>query len=588
MRTAANLLLIGIFLGLGAFAPVARARAQGSESPLPSGRLVFGAFQAEFSPDGTFTIESDAGWPPFAGTWTVDRGELVLTANTGGDVPEGEVPEGCGAPGRYRFTSDGGGLSLRLAADDCRPRGMVLGASDWRPAGEPESVPERRIRLTPGEPFRELPEAGTAEGSWPSFRGTGASGVADGMNLPDEWDAESGRHVLWRTRIPGLAHSSPIVWGDRIFVTSAVSSEGEASFRPGLYGDGDAAQDRSVHRFELTALDKHSGKILWTEVAVETEPIDKRHIKSTYANATPATDGRLVVASFGSQGVFAFDVEGRRLWSVDLGRLNLGAYDVPSYEWGPASSPVLWNGLVILQCDTQTDSFLLALDAVSGEIMWKTDRDELPTWGTPSVFETESGPELVTNGARFVRGYDPRNGKELWRLGRSSKITAPTPIMGDGLIVVSSGRGPERPIFVLKPGARGDITLPKGETSNQSIVWSIERRGPYMPTPLIYDGRLYVLGNNGVFDVYELRSGAEVYRQRLPHRGSGFSASPVASDGKIYLPSEDGDILVVEAGPTFEHLATNPMGELLMATPALSEGVLYIRGAHTLFAIGKK
>jgi outer membrane protein assembly factor BamB len=243
--------------------------------------------------------------------------------------------------------------------------------------------------------------------------------------------------------------------------------------------------------------------------------------------------------------------------------------------------------MVILQCDTQADSFILGLDAESGKVLWKTERDELPGWGTPAVFDLESGPELVTNGSNFIRGYDPRSGKELWRLGRSSKITAPTPITDDGLIVVTSGRGPERPIFVVKPGARGDITLPKGETSSESIAWSIERRGPYMPTPLIYEGRLYVLGNNGVFDVYDLKTGAEVYRHRSRHRGGGFSASLVAADGRIYLPSEDGDIIVIKAGPKFEEIATNSMGELLMATPALSDGVMYIRAAESLFAVGR-
>jgi outer membrane protein assembly factor BamB len=243
---------------------------------------------------------------------------------------------------------------------------------------------------------------------------------------------------------------------------------------------------------------------------------------------------------------------------------------------------------VILQCDTQADSFLLALDAVTGKTVWRTDRDELPSWGTPTVANTAGGPELVTNASNFIRGYDPRTGKELWRLGRSSKITAPTPIFGDGVFVVASGRGPERPIFVVRPDARGDLTLPDGKTNSDAIVWSRTGRGSYMPTPLIYNGNLYVLGNNGLFDAYNLKTGEEVYRQRLSLVGSGFSASPVAADGKIYLSNEDGEILVIEAGNTFKHLGTNSMGELLMATPALSEGVMYVRSSVSLFAIGRK
>jgi outer membrane protein assembly factor BamB len=241
-----------------------------------------------------------------------------------------------------------------------------------------------------------------------------------------------------------------------------------------------------------------------------------------------------------------------------------------------------------VQCDTQTDSFMLALSAETGETVWKTDRQELPSWGTPTIVETTAGPELVTNASNFVRGYDPKTGRELWHLGGSSKITAPTPIFANGLHIVASGRAPERPMFAVRPGARGDVTLAAGATANTYVAWSKTGRGSYMPTPLAYRGILYVLGNNGVFDTYDISSGKEIYRERLPLVGSGYNASPVAADGKIYLSNEDGEMLVVEAGATFKHLATNSMGETLMATPALSQGVMYVRGSHTLFAIGKK
>jgi outer membrane protein assembly factor BamB len=323
----------------------------------------------------------------------------------------------------------------------------------------------------------------------------------------------------------------------------------------------------------LYALDKRSGKILWQRVAFEGEPVDKRHIKSTYASSTPATDGRIVVAWFGSQGVYAYDMDGTLRWKVDLGRMDLGAYDIPTFEWGPASSPIIWKNLVILQCDTHADSFVIALNVETGETVWKTDRDELPSWGTPTVAETPAGPVLVTNASNLIRGYDPRTGKELWKFGGSSKITAPTPVFGEGLFVVASGRAPERPIFVIRPDA--------------SVVWSRTARGPYMPTPLIYGGLLYVLANNGVLDAYNLRTGDEIYRQRLPNIGNGFSASPVAADGKIYISSEDGEISVIAAGSPFKQIAANPMGELLMATPALSQGVMYVRSSKSLFAIGR-
>jgi outer membrane protein assembly factor BamB len=466
--------------------------------------------------------------------------------------------------------------------------GALPTAGHSRQDGETPVSAERRIVRTTAALQPTLPEPASAAGSWPSFRGPFASGVADGQRLPDRWDGASGRNILWRTPIPGLAHSSPIVWGDTIFVTTAISSRKDATFKPGLYGDGDASDDRSVHRWVLYAIDRHTGRIRWERVAHEGVPRNRRHIKSTYASATPATDGRIIVAWFGSEGVHAFDVNGERLWTVDLGRVDMGAYDVPDYEWGPASSPILWNGLVILQCDTQADSFVLALDARTGETVWMTGREELPSWGSPTVVMAAGGAELVTNASNFIRGYDPRTGRELWRLGGSSKITAPTPIVADGLIVVASGRAPERPIFAVRPGSRGDITLPPGRTSSDAIAWSWTARGSYMPTPLAYDGLLYVLANNGVLDAYEVTTGREIYRQRLPLVGSGFSASPVAADGKIYLSNEDGEMLVVRAGRTFEHIATNSMGELLMATPALSDGVMYVRGASSLFAIGAR
>ena len=567
----ANALWCGVLIaGLGGATGSAR-----QASPVPSSPLTFGFFTAQFSPDASFTL-SGQGWPTFKGTWRADAGQIELT--TPGVAK-------CEGTGRYRLQLDGRRVRFDLVADDCAPRRMILDRSLWRPAGEAEPLPERHIVRRTADPLRPLPAAASAAGSWPSFRGREAAGAADSLKLPDRWNGTTGENILWRTPIAGLGHSSPIVWGSRVFVTSAVSSRATATFKPGLYGDGDASDDRSSHRWMIVAIDKRSGKVLWERVAHEGPPVDARHIKSTYASSTPVTDGRTVVAWFGSQGVYAYDVDGNFRWKVDLGRMHLGAYDIPTFEWGPASSPILWNGLVILQVDTHADSFVIALNAETGETVWKTGRDELPSWGTPAIAMTPSGPELVTNASRSIRGYDPRTGKELWRLGGSSNITAPTPIFADGLFVVASGRAPERPIFVIKAGARGDLTLRDGATSSQSIVWSRTGRGPYMPTPLVHQGLLYVLGNNGVFDCYDLKTGDEIYRQRLPHLGSGFSSSPVVADDKIYLSSEDGEMLVMAAGREFKHLATNSMGELLMATPALSEGVMYVRSSASLFAI---
>jgi outer membrane protein assembly factor BamB len=559
-------------------AVIALAVTVSAQSPLPSGPLVIRDFTLAFDPAGTFSL-SGAGWPSMAGTWTVSGTDVTLL------MPDG--PANCTGAGRYRFVRDGASVRFDVVDDGCTPRRMILDRSEWFPPGQQPKVAPRRIVRTVGTVTGPLPAAKTAATTWPSFRGRDASGVADGQQLPDTWSPGTGDHVRWRTPIPGLAHSSPVVWGDTVFVTTAISAMANATFKPGLYGDGDASEDRSSHRFALYAVDAATGSVRWERTAFEGAPLNKRHIKSTYASASPATDGRIVVAWFGSQGIYAWDFDGRLRWKVDIGRVDMGAYDIPSYEWGPASSPIIWNGLVIVQCDTQADSFLLALDAGTGETVWKTDRHELPSWGTPTVVDTKAGPELVTNASNFIRAYDPKTGRELWTLGGSSKITAPTPIFADGLHIVASGRAPERPVFAVRPGARGDLTLAKGDTSSESVVWSKTGRGSYMPTPLAYRGLLYVLANNGVFDAYDIATGQEVYRQRLPQVGSGFSASPVAADGKIYLSSEDGDVLVVEAGRTFRHIATNTMGETLMATPALAGGVMYVRGAKTLLAISR-
>jgi len=552
-----------------------------AQSLFPAAQLHYGGYAIRLGSDGTLAIEGREG-KPFIGTWTASGNELTVRTRTPGGLRD------CGeAIGRYRFTVDGTTVRLDLIDDPCDLRRMVLRDSTWRPAGttEPKSV-RTIVRSGPDGP-RPLAPFRPAPSSWPSFRGPQASGVADGQDLPDKWDARTGENIVWRTPIPGIGHSSPIVWGDRVFVTTAISSDPNATFKPGV-PEPETSSDRSAHKWVLYAIDPRSGRIVWERVAFEGVPRDRRHLKSTFANSTPATDGRIVVAWFGSQGVYAYDMNGTLLWKVDLGRLDMGAYDVPTYEWGPASSPIIWNDLVLLQCDTQADAFMLALNAATGETVWKADRDELSSsWGTPTVVTTSAGPELVTNASQFIRGYDPRNGRELWRLGGSSKLTVPTPILAAGHIVVASGRAPERPLFAIRPGAGGNITLKEGADSSDTIPWSKPGRGSYISTPLFYQGILYLLANNGVFGAYDAATGAEIYRERLPEIGSGFSASPIAADGRIYLANEDGDIIVVAAGRELRVLAKNPMGEFLLATPALSDGIMYVRSAATLFAIGR-
>jgi outer membrane protein assembly factor BamB len=456
-----------------------------AQQTLPSGPLVIRAFTLSFDPAGTFTLSGD-GWPSMAGTWTTSGREVALQLENG--------PKDCSGAGRYTFSVDGPQVSFNLIEDSCQPRRMILDRSQWLPRGVQPAMEARRIVRAGGTANSALPPPATGTGQWPSFRGPEAAGIAERQNLPDD-GAQPPANILWRTTIPGLAHSSPVVWADALFVTSAISSRPDATFKPGLYGDGDASDDRSAQRWMLYAIDKRTGQIRWERTAAQGEPRNKRHIKSTYASSSPATNGRIVVAWFGSEGIHAYDFDGGLRWSVDLGRVDMGAFDIPSYEWGPASSPIIWNGLVIVQCDTQTDSFLLALNAETGETVWKTDRQELPSWGTPTIVETAAGPELVTNASNFVRGYDPKSGRELWRLGGSSKLTAPTPIFANGLHIVASGRAPERPLFAVRPGARGDVTLAAGATANTSSHGATGR-GSYMPTPP--PTAESTLANNGV------------------------------------------------------------------------------------------
>jgi len=421
---------------------------------------------------------------------------------------------------------------------------------------------------------------------WPSFRGPVASGVADGFAAPEKWDAAKGEGVLWKTAIPGLAVSSPIVWGDKLFVTTAVSSDPNAVFRHGLFGDVEPSKDVTSHSWRVLCLDKKTGKVLWEKVAHEGVPRTKRHPKSSQASATPATDGKIVVAHFGSEGLYAYDMDGKLLWKRDLGVLNAGWFYDPDYEWGVASSPILWHDLVIVQCDIQKGSFVAAFRAKDGEPVWRAERDEIPSWPTPTVAEIGGKAELVTHATKFIRGYDPATGKELWRLGPNSEVTTPTPIVAHGLVYVTNGYRGIQPIYAIRLGGSGDLTLPEGKETSDFIAWSKKKGGPYTPTPVVYGDQLYAVSNNGVFTCWDAKTGAQVYQQRIGE-GGAYSASPVAADGKIYLSMEDGEVNVVKAGTEFQLLSKNPIGEVLMATPAVSEGVLYVRGMQSVFAIGK-
>jgi outer membrane protein assembly factor BamB len=423
--------------------------------------------------------------------------------------------------------------------------------------------------------------------NWPSFRGTNASGVAEGTPTPTTWNVEKGENILWKTPIPGLAHASPVVWGDKLFITTAISSNPKPYLRVGLFGDVDSDKDLTKHTWRVYCLDKRTGKILWDRVATEGVPKIKRHIKATHANSTPATDGKYVVAFFGAEGLYCYDVKGKLQWKQDLGLLDSGWFYDPDYQWGMASSPIIYKNLVIVQCDVQKNSFIAAYDLKSGKEVWKTTREEIPSWGTPTIYEGKTRVELITNATRAARSYDPMTGKELWRMSGNPEVTATTPIVAHDLIYIVNHYRPNQPIYAIKPGATGDISLKDGKTTNDFIAWSYQRGGSYMPTPVVYGEYLYICQNQAILRCLNAKTGEVAYQNRIGEGGS-YSASPVAADGKVYLSSEDGAVFVIKAGNKYEMLAKNEMGEVLMATPAISDGMIFVRGQNNLFCIADK
>jgi PQQ-like domain/Ankyrin repeats (many copies)/Domain of unknown function (DUF3471) len=436
-------------------------------------------------------------------------------------------------------------------------------------------------------PAAVVPRA-TAPRNWPAFRGDGAAGNGDGQRAVTEWDVTSGKNIKWKTAIPGIATSSPVVWGDRVFAVTAISKAGDNTFKTGLYGDVKPVDDLSEHQWRIYSLDKASGKILWERTAMTMAPRTKRHPKSSQASSTPVTDGHRVVAVFGSAGVMvAWDFNGKELWRVDLGVLDSGWFFDPNFQWGHSSSPIIYRNSVILQADVQKNSYIAAWDAVTGKQLWKTPRsDEISTWATPTIARTSEGrDEIVTNGTK-IRGYDPATGRQLWTLGPNSEITIGTPVVGNGLIFVTGGYPPVRPIYAIRPGAGGDISLPKGQESSQAIVWSNMTEGTYIPTPLVYGRYLFTLNINGVLSAYNPETGQRAFRGRVGTGGS-FSASPIAADGRLYVASEDGEIYVLDAGPGLTQVAKNDMKEVIMATPAISDGVIVVRTLGHLYGIGQ-
>ena len=421
---------------------------------------------------------------------------------------------------------------------------------------------------------------------WPQFRGPGSSGVDESRPLPITWNIETGSNILWRTEIPGLGHASPIVWGDKVIVATAVKP-GKADLKVGLYGDIKSVVEDEPHQWRLLAVDRASGRILWNTLALETIPKVKRHPKASHCNSTPATDGRRVVAIFGSEGLFCFDLDGRRLWKKDLGPMDSGFFQSPSAQWGFASSPVLHDGKVVVQCDVQTNSFLAVFDAADGRELWRVGRAEVPTWSTPAIIESNGKAQIVVNGWRHTGGYDFATGRELWRLNGGGDIPVPTPIFSRDLdlIFLTSAHGRFRPMMAVRSNATGDITPPEVGATNAAIAWAHARQGNYMQTPILLGGRVWGCSDSGVLTCFDAATGRIEYSERVAS-GQGFSASPVSDGRNLYVTGELGNVYVVPATGVFSIAATNAMGETCMATPALAGGRMFMRTREKLVAIG--
>ena len=419
---------------------------------------------------------------------------------------------------------------------------------------------------------------------WPAFRGPQALNVAaDDPRLPESWSTTE--NVLWSVEVPGLGWSSPIVWGDRIFVTSVVSEGQTEEPKKGLYFGGERMRPSAdVHRWMVSCVRMSDGGKCWEREVHAAAPQFPRHLKNSYASETPVTDGERVYAYFGNLGVWAFTLDGEEVWHRRFEPVTT------RFGWGTAASPVVHDGTLFIVNDNENQSYLLALDAATGAERWRVDRDEGSNWATPFVWVNEQRTELVTAGTGQVRSYS-LDGKLLWHLRGMSSIAIPQPFAQHGLLYVASGYvgDDDRPVYAIRPGAAGDITLAEGAESNDHVAWFLPQGGPYNPTPLVYGDVYYTLYDRGFLTAHDAKSGALVYdKQRLDRGAVAFTASPWAYNGKLFLLSEDGDTFVVEAGREFRLVGKSSLDEMCMATPAIADGSLIVRTRTRLYRISEQ
>jgi len=423
------------------------------------------------------------------------------------------------------------------------------------------------------------------ERQWPGFRGYMASGVLDNANLPESFDFNKMINVKWKTEIPGLGLSSPVIWGDKLFITTSLSKSDNQGIRTGIYGDGMPVADSSIHDWKVFCIDKNSGKTIWERIAYSGIPKIRRHPKSTHANTSVATNGKYAVAFFGSEGLYCYDYEGNLIWKKKFGVLKSVAYDYVAAEWEFASSPIIYNGVLIIQCDVLENSFLAAYDLKTGKELWKTKRDEYPGWCTPNIYNDGDKICIAVNGYKHRGGYDFKTGKEIWRMSGGGDVPIPTPVIGKDLIYFNSAHGPSSPIFAIKSNAKGDITPGQAGIPNEYVKWSIPRGGSYIHTLLLYRGHLYNVNWNGTIVCFEAETGKQLYSAKLGNTQS-FIASPVASDGKLYIVDEQGTVYIIKDGISFKQIAEIPMNDICLTAPAITDNMIFFRTQKYLFAVG--
>ena len=419
----------------------------------------------------------------------------------------------------------------------------------------------------------------SAQDNWPQFRGPDALGTTEQKGLPASWSTTE--NIAWSTPIPGRGWSSPVVWGERIFLTSVISSKDPGSPRTGLYSGGPQSIPEGEHRWVVMAVDWNTGKILWEREVQDGLPNKARHLKNSYASETPVLDKNHIYAHFGNLGVFAFNHQGEIAWSTRLKQATT------RNGWGTGSSPVLHNDTLYVVNDNEEDSYIIAFDTSKGKELWRIDRDEKSNWSTPFIWENSLRTEIITTGSKKIRSYT-LDGEMLWSLSGMSTITIPTPFSKHGLLYISSGyhRDSLRPVYAIRPGAYGDITLDKGTTKNDFIAWHQPQAGSYNPSPLAYGENYYTLYDMGFLTNHNAKTGEEIYdKRRIDPVAGNFTASPWAYDDKIFCLSEDGVTYVIQAGSEFKVIGQNSLDEVTLSTPAILRDSLIIRTASKLYRI---